>query len=136
MPDHRKGGYEAAWCPVVDGALAKFLDGKAFPSYPLEHHERGDHKWGVYFLLAPKAGKLKVGITRNLKQRVKQLECESAEPLEFLGYTPAGYNVEQAIHGELHASRAHGEWYFITPHTCHVLTQFGVFLDHKAFPSE
>jgi hypothetical protein len=61
----------------------------------------------TYFLLRGD-GQVKVGWSRNVDQRKKQLEC-AAGPLTLLGTVPG--NAEPRFRSEFAALRTHGEWF-------------------------
>lgn len=91
---------------------------------PASHHPHGH--WAVYFVLAPRCGRLKIGTTRFLLKRISSLAAGAAEQLTCLGWVPGGVAVERAIHGRLADSRRYGEWFDLTPEVVAELARFGI----------
>lgn len=59
--------------------------------------------------------KVKIGYTRSLKMRVKELWARVGCPLQLYATCPGGRDVERAYHTQFAASRLHGEWFERTP---------------------
>lgn len=64
----------------------------------------------VYFIQR-QSGPIKIGFTKNLKQRLSALRTSSAEPLTLLGHIPGGKEIEAELHARLSAHRLKGEWF-------------------------
>jgi len=66
----------------------------------------------VYFLLDREACQIKIGWTRDLDRRKRQIEHERGRPMELLGVLPGGYDLERSMHAQFGAYRREGrEWY-------------------------
>lgn len=65
--------------------------------------------YSVYFLSLE--NRIKVGISEDVTQRVKTLECASGSAIQLLGSIPGGRDLEQAIHKRLQNRRLRGEWF-------------------------
>ena len=65
---------------------------------------------------AVRAGEhVKIGFTADLSSRLKSLQAGTPHRLELLGTHPGGRAREAAWHREFASSRAHGEWFQLTP---------------------
>ena len=69
----------------------------------------------IYFASIP--GEIKVGISRNVSARLRQLAAEVDEPIELLGIIEGDLEREQSIHKALAPYRTKGEWYQDCPDT-------------------
>lgn len=63
----------------------------------------------IYFLETPTL--IKVGYSKQFKQRIKQLRRGCLEQISVLGTISAGRSVEQEIHYRLKAHKVKGEWF-------------------------
>lgn len=79
----------------------------------------------VYFIEAAN-GLVKVGQSQSVTSRLEGLRTMSPIPLRLLGTVPGGLELEQRLHRELAASRAHGEWFHPTPALDAVMARYGV----------
>lgn len=68
----------------------------------------------VYFVRAAD-GRIKIGVTRNLRRRLAQLQMFSAAPLELMGSIAGGYAVEGSVHRLFAESAVGGEWFAPSP---------------------
>lgn len=66
----------------------------------------------VYFIL--NNDKVKIGYTKNVKKRLKQLQTANGDNLILLGYIEGDKNVEHQLHEkfETYRIRDNGEWFF------------------------
>ena len=66
----------------------------------------------VYFALDPGECRIKIGWTRDVQRRLRDLR-RTCRGLELLGALRGGYNLERAMHGRFRAYRCSGtrEWY-------------------------
>lgn len=65
----------------------------------------------VYFIRAGQRGPIKIGFTRNIERRIRQLQSGSPQPLRVLGTLPGDRATEsmlQALHRE---QRIRGDWF-------------------------
>jgi hypothetical protein len=67
----------------------------------------------VYFILAQKTQRLKIGYSEDGKvdQRFNYLLHDNADDLELLGSVPGDLDYEQALHTEIEPYRIHNEWF-------------------------
>lgn len=63
----------------------------------------------VYFVAD--VGRIKVGYSRNVDQRIRDIGQYLERPLVVIGVIEGGLNVERAIHGKLSEHRLRGEWF-------------------------
>ncbi len=69
----------------------------------------------IYFILARKSNKIKIGFTRNgARRRLSAAQTYSPENLELLLEVPGEQDEESEIHFRLRAFRSHGEWFDFT----------------------
>ncbi|MFI8792665.1 GIY-YIG nuclease family protein [Streptomyces sp. NPDC055105] len=54
---------------------------------------------------------VKIGVTKNLRSRLKGIQTGSPVRLEVLWSQPAGYELEAALHAHFSAKRLEGEWF-------------------------
>jgi predicted GIY-YIG superfamily endonuclease len=77
--------------------------------------------WWVYFLQGKKTNLIKVGITRDLKQRIKQIRFMSPDKLKLIqsikyvnavrGNEITAKDAEYRLHRIWKKYRKHGEWF-------------------------
>lgn len=72
----------------------------------------------VYIIHNPILNLTKIGITNNIKRRIRQLECSSGTKLE-LYYCTQYYNratiIEKSLHDYFRTSRKEGEFFTAEP---------------------
>lgn len=80
----------------------------------------------IYFV-QDEAGQIKIGKTRNVFRRVRDMQVASGRPLTVLGVYPGVEADERKIHERFRKSRVHGEWFSPAPeiirwvaNNCHV----------------
>lgn len=75
-----------------------------------------DNKGYVYILKVSSDGIYKIGVSKNVERRVKQLQTGNAEPIEiirtFLSDYP--YKVESVLHRKFQREHVHGECYYLS----------------------
>lgn len=85
------------------------------PKTPPEYHEElpEDLKTYqyVYFIQRGNSGPVKVGVAKDPKHRLKQLQTGNAEELKLLGTIPGGTELEQILHERFSRDRMKGEWF-------------------------
>lgn len=89
---------------------------ESYPAVP----DKSDY---LYFVVARKAGMLKIGRTEDLKRRLIQLNYEGPlpvrEPLELFGFVrltrDAAQIWEVLMHRFFAPDRIKGEWFWFTP---------------------
>lgn len=52
----------------------------------------------VYFIQAERSGRIKIGTTRNLDQRIRVLQASSPVPLRVIGFVRGGKHMERMLH--------------------------------------
>jgi hypothetical protein len=65
----------------------------------------------VYFVRAPKAGAIKIGVTRQLKRRLNELQIANPYELRLLGIINGGFPTERVLAERFHPWHMRGEWY-------------------------
>jgi len=88
--------------------VADLIEQKGLGGRGASSHER---EMVLYVVQRGDDGPIKVGISRNLKGRIKSLQTGSAEKLKILRVYKMA-DVERAVHAELEKnSRLEGEWF-------------------------
>jgi hypothetical protein len=72
-------------------------------------HPRHYREPGVY--LVEGAGRLKIGVTTNVRSRMTSLRGSSPVPLDLLAHINGGRTLEAHLHERFRAHRLHGEWF-------------------------
>lgn len=78
----------------------------AFPRVP-----KGPHEPVVYFVQRGLDSAVKIGFTRDLRQRMHSLRATQPAPVVLLGTVPGGEALEQSFHSEFSQARIEGEWF-------------------------
>lgn len=68
----------------------------------------------IYFLLCRPEGSLgrvKIGWTRSLRNRIRAVETSSPYPIELIVSVPGNSNHEKKLHWLFSGLRSHGEWF-------------------------
>lgn len=65
----------------------------------------------VYFVQAGAGGRIKIGISRNVQNRLTKMRTDAAESLILLAVVPGDRAKEQSLHSALGAHRSNGEWF-------------------------
>lgn len=68
----------------------------------------------VYFIQVP-SGPIKIGTSKNLKQRLAYLQVYTPEPISLLGVHVGSFVEERAAHERFAHLRLHGEWFESDP---------------------
>lgn len=63
----------------------------------------------VYFAVS--GGRIKIGSSRNVSARLRQIAAHFTEPLELIGTIPGSIALERAAHAMLKEHRGRGEWF-------------------------
>lgn len=108
-----KGGdQEKPLATGIEGIFAAFR-------LMLEHYER----WlpsapisVVYFIGAElvRGGRVKIGVSRDPKARLRQLQTASGEPLQIFATVPGDARAEAAYHRKWRMRRVSGEWFILS----------------------
>ena len=69
----------------------------------------------IYFLYAPYSNVIKIGITRDIKQRLRDIGAASPEPLILLKLILGNFKKERALHERFKNYRQHYEWFTLNP---------------------
>jgi hypothetical protein len=66
----------------------------------------------VYFIAAPEASRTKIGISKDVRSRLKQLSSAGPCALELVHVVPGGgWKLEQELHAALAQWHSHSEWF-------------------------
>lgn len=76
------------------------------PKHPAER--RGEV---VYIVGEPGSSVVKIGMTSNIKKRLKGIQTHSPAQLEVLWTHQGGAELEEALHDRYHSRRLQGEWF-------------------------
>lgn len=104
--------HHRVWCPHVRDIIFKeVLDSQTPPDYDLDTYPAwGDHR--VYFLHVPDLKIVKIGHSRNLKQRLAAIWLKgSGFEGKLVGCLNGGQTLETEMHRRFKPERIHGEWY-------------------------
>jgi len=91
-----------------------------------EYDRAVEHNKIVYFVQSRLGGPIKIGLTTQLNQRLKQLQNESPIPLQIVGALRGDEKVEAAIHERFRKLRLHGEWFEPSTELVEFIRQIGV----------
>ncbi|MBZ9600714.1 GIY-YIG nuclease family protein [Phyllobacterium chamaecytisi] len=67
--------------------------------------------WRVYFAAFPKSGLIKIGISKNVEKRLRDLSKIKGEEAELLFDFPGMFPLEGWYHAVFHDWRVVGEWF-------------------------
>lgn len=81
-----------------------------FPIQRRMAHDDVPEAPGVYAVLAPRR-LVKIGSSKNIRKRIRQLQIGSAEPLKFLGILDNDPSSERSYHKRFEQYRVGGEWF-------------------------
>ncbi|MBM9622242.1 GIY-YIG nuclease family protein [Streptomyces zhihengii] len=65
----------------------------------------------VYVLGLKGMDPVKIGVSRNLPERIRSLQTGAPAQLEILWTTPGGQSLETRLHSAFQRYRTHGEWF-------------------------
>ena len=85
----------------------------------------------IYFIQNPTTGHIKIGTTRRLTMRKRQIDKEIRLKTVLLGVMEGGRLQEQTIHIELANDRVHGEWFLPSERLVSYITQYSSPWDGK-----
>jgi Meiotically Up-regulated Gene 113 (MUG113) protein len=83
-----------------------------------EWRKRGRESQGgdnVYFIRRPSDGRIKIGYTNNVRNRLNDLRGQHGERLEILAREPGGKSRESVLHNQFSEHRRRGEWFDAAP---------------------
>ena len=76
----------------------------------------------IYFLQESHRSRIKIGITKNLKERIKSLQTGNSDKLNLIAYLPNQLKImEHHIHSICKRYRLSGEWFKIEALSNHLL---------------
>jgi hypothetical protein len=65
----------------------------------------------VYFFQSAEGGAVKIGSTRNVQRRLREVQTGHQAELRILGVCRGGTRFERELHDRFDAYRLHGEWF-------------------------
>jgi hypothetical protein len=65
----------------------------------------------VYVIGAPASNTVKIGVTNDLRRRLREIQYMSPVKLAILWSCPGGSALEKALHAHFADRRSHGEWF-------------------------
>jgi hypothetical protein len=65
----------------------------------------------VYVIGVPRSLTVKIGVTGDIRRRLREIQNMSPVELEVLWSCPGGPALEQALHAHFAEIRSHGEWF-------------------------
>jgi len=89
----------AAAGPMPEPAQARF------------HRGKRKHPGTVTLYFLAGGGLVKIGISANLKSRIRAIRNSSPIPLDLIGTVKCCSAQEGLVHSRLHRFRRHGEWF-------------------------
>lgn len=78
------------------------------------------------YCIRSECGAVKVGVTNDVKKRLRYLQTGSAQRLELVGVLPGGDEVERDLHERFSDKRTRGEWF--SDEGCSISRVFAPFL--------
>lgn len=109
---------------------AKFVDGSGafgtsdWPGWekyigkfePPSRREKDQDKFGYIYLIRASTGHHKIGSSRSVQARLKQLQCANPQPLVLLHQFPSAnaQRDESALHDQYSHRRVGNEWFALT----------------------
>jgi len=116
--------YHKPWLDPENGEIVCVDCGLVFDGHS-EYDHAVEHKKVVYFVQSRLGGPIKIGLTTEPKQRLKQLQNGSPIPLQILGALRGDAKVEAAIHERFRKLRLHDEWFEPSMELVEFIRQFG-----------
>lgn len=80
----------------------------------------------VYFVEAVGVGRIKIGVTTNLSERLRDLSNSSPVRLRLLGVVRGDRRFESILHAKFARHRLHGEWFSSAPDILTYIRAHGV----------
>ena len=68
----------------------------------------------VYFIVDEQRQVVKIGMSQNPENRLKELQTGNPHPLTLAAIVPGGYVLERQLHERFAAHRLSGEWFQLT----------------------
>jgi hypothetical protein len=68
----------------------------------------------IYFVLATRVNRVKIGYTKDMKQRFDRLQYLAPVALEVIKVWRGSFKLERQIHDRFYKYRRHGEWFELT----------------------
>jgi len=85
----------------------------------------------VYFIREEKGFLVKIGYTKNIKQRMHQIKVGCPSEIILLGHVDGGEKEEKSIHEIFRHLRKHGEWFEYDYSMLYLIETFGTLLHGK-----
>ena len=70
---------------------------------------------GTYVYLAQAGDAYKIGISKNVPERLGELNCASRARVELVALRRGSQNLERRLHARLKHHRLNGEWFHASP---------------------
>jgi len=82
----------------------------------------------VYFIQADKLRLIKIGFTRDIRDRLRTLQTCSPDRLTLIGaiHSKNGEQIEASLHKQFQADRDHGEWFRPSPALLETISKWTV----------
>lgn len=80
-------------------------------------------KSGSWVYFAGAGDRIKIGWSRQVAQRLAQLQTGNAAAIQLLGVLPGARSKERALHARFAAARVSGEWFEATPELLAYITE-------------
>lgn len=101
--------FESEWKGCFDGSTqAAKAAKKAMPACP-------PPQTALVYFVGAEVGPVKIGHSRNIPKRIKDIQWGSPQKMELLAVAPGGQRAEARYHKRFFRHRMHGEWFSRTP---------------------
>ena len=68
----------------------------------------------IYFIQSENGGNIKIGVSRDVESRLKQLQTSNSEKLKVTNVIPGGFEKEKELHEKFKSINIEGEWFKAT----------------------
>src|SRR3990167_2080202 len=100
------GNGESRYEPAPPVDKNPWYDGVTQPLFP----EREAHD-GMFVYLLESGDAYKIGISKNVPQRINDLNCGSSRRVELVAFRRGSVGLERRLHSRLRPYRLNGEWF-------------------------
>lgn len=63
------------------------------------------------YAIRSEAGLIKIGVSRNVTARIRNLQCAHGQPLKLVYRGPGNFRLEASLHAHYASARVMGEWF-------------------------